>query len=466
MRCSVAHFPEPVSSYKTAIKTASSVLAGWGNYPQAVCQRAEPLECPGDLEAFAAFKHLTPRGLGRSYGDASLSPEDSLVVATRWQNKFLDFDRGNGAITAQAGVTLQEILDLIIPAGWFLPVSPGTRHISLGGALASNVHGKNHHCCGAIVNFVESLQVLTEGGLLDCNRTNRPDLFFATVGGYGLTGLIRQATLRLKKIETAWIAARLVKVKDLDAAMAVEEELEKKFEYSVVWLDSLARGQNLGRGIVMAGNHARRTELPGGISLPLENRWNRQIHVPRQFPGWVLNNGTNRLFNFAYAHHFLGRESETLMRFEPWFYPLDRVADWNRFYGRAGFVEYQCALPMTTAAAGVRDILELVGRKGFGSFLAVCKRIGDDGVTLPFAMPGWTLALDFGNRGMELFGTLDELDNLVIHRGGKVYLSKDARLKPAAYREMYPEHPRWRVVTEHYNPTRRFQSRLSQRLQL
>lgn len=449
-------------------KTKPLLLAGWGNCPQASCHLAEPADAAADWQNFESFPHLIARGMGRSYGDASLAPAGSLVVGTRWQNKFLAFDRAQGLLTAQAGVTLGEIIDVTVPAGWFLSVTPGTRHVSLGGALASNIHGKNHHAVGAIVQFVESLRVLTEQGVFDCSRTQHAELFFATVGGYGLTGLITQATLRLKKIETAWIDARFVKVPDLDTAMAVSLELEKQFEYSVVWIDSLARGKHFGRGIVMAGNHAKLSDLAGAAAAaqPLHNAWSPTLSAPRKFPGWVLNNATNRVFNFAYAHRFPGREARQLVRFEPWFFPLDRVAGWNRFYGGRGFVEYQCALPLATAAAGGRELLERIRRAGLGSFLSVFKRIGDDAAMLPFAMPGWTLAMDFGVRGPELFPVLDELDKIVLQHGGKIYLSKDARLKADTFRAMYPELPRWMAVVEKFNPARRFQSRLSQRLQL
>ena len=268
-------------------KPAVAALSGWGNFPRARGYCRGPLEPPADLGDFKNFPQLIARGMGRSYGDASLPPDGALAVATRWQNKFIAFDRERGLITAQAGITLQEILDVIIPAGWFLPVTPGTRHVSLGGALASNVHGKNHHAVGAIVQFTESLQVLTETGVFECSRAQHTELFFATVGGYGLTGFITQATVRLKKIETAWIDTRLVKVPDLDAAMATSLELEKSFEYSVVWIDSLARGKSFGRGIVMAGNHAKVSDLNGDAAFkPLENSWATEISAPKKFPGW------------------------------------------------------------------------------------------------------------------------------------------------------------------------------------
>ncbi len=444
-----------------------TMLAGWGNYPQATFHYAEPADVPTDCQNFENFPHLIARGMGRSYGDASLASAESLAVGTRWHNKFIAFDCVQGLLTAQAGVSLGEILDVIVPAGWFLPVTPGTRQVSLGGALASNIHGKNHHHCGAIVNFVHSLDVLTETGGFECSPTSRADLFYATIGGYGLTGIIRQATLRLRKIETAKIATRLIKVANLDAALAVDQEFDSRYEYSVTWLDGLARGRNLGRGIVMLGNHATRAELSGSdVARPLENRWQKPLTAPKYFPGWVLNNVTNRCFNFAYAHRFLARESESLSNFEPWFYPLDRVTQWNRCYGRAGFVEYQCALPMANAAAGMKLILEHVHRAGLGSFLAVYKKISGDGVTMPFAMPGYTLALDFGRRQPRLFDILDELDRLVIRHGGKVYLSKDARLQADIFREMYPEYASWREVVARYGPERRFRSRLAERLQL
>lgn len=407
--------------------------------------------------------------MGRSYGDASLASDqkDSAAIITRWQNRLLDLDPDRGFLTAEAGTTLERILDTIIPHGWFLPVTPGTRFVSLGGALAGNVHGKNHHVSGSIVRFVNWLDVLTEGGVLRCSADQNAELFFATVGGYGLTGLILRASLRLKKIESAWIKARLLHVADLDAGLLLSETLDRDYEYSVTWIDALARGKKLGRGIAMFGYHASPAELdPSRRAEPLRNRWKRRIVAPRNFPGAALNNVTNHIFNFAYRHRFLGRERNGLLCLESWFYPLDRIVAWNRFYGRAGFVEYQCALPRPTAAAAMRDILERVQAARVGSFLAVYKRISDDGVAMPFAIPGYTLSLDFGLRNPDIFPLLDALDRIVVQYGGRICLSKDARLSAEMFREMYPEYPRWRAIVSKWAPSGRFSSRLSQRLRL
>lgn len=451
------------------MKSSRSVLSGWGHFPRAQCRCVVSIDPIENLDCLAQFPRVIARGMGRSYGDASLAAnqEDSAAVITRWQDKLLDFDRDRGILTAQAGTTLERILDAIIPHGWFLPVTPGTRFVSLGGALAANVHGKNHHLRGAIVKFVNWLDVLTERGVVRCSAEQDAELFYATIGGYGLTGLILRASLRLKKIESAWVRTHLVRAVDLEAGIELCETLDAGYEYSVTWLDALARGKNLGRGIVMLGNHVALDQLDAASrEEPLRNCWTTRFVAPKNFPGAALNNVTNHVFNFAYSHRFLGRERDGFSRFESWFYPLDRIVGWNRFYGRNGFVEYQCALPASTAATGMREILERIQTARVGSFLAAYKRISDDGVAMPFAMPGYTLALDFGLRHREIFHVLDELDRIVVQHGGRVCLSKDARLSAEMFREMYPEYPRWRETVSAWAPSGRFASRLSQRLRL
>ena len=446
-------------------KIAKSELSGWGRHPRAECLRAEPLQPLESLDAFADFAHLTPRGMGRSYGDASLAPDGDLVLATRWQNKFIDFDPQAGRIVAQAGVTLGEVLDVIIPRGWFLPVTPGTRFVSLGGALASNVHGKNHHRVGPIVNFVDHCTVLTEQGNLRTSQSERPELFRATIGGYGMTGLIQEVGLKLARIESAFVKAHSIKVDNLDDALAVGAERDANHEMSVTWMDCLASGAKLGRGVVMLGDYAKADELPDWQQeAPLANRWKRGLTAPKRCPEWLLNRVANRALNFAYYHKNLGREQQSLVPFEPWFYPLDGIAGWNHFYGKRGFVEYQCAIPKAEGPRAVQRLLERVGEAKYGSFLAVLKQIGDDNVTMPFAMPGYTLAMDFRVALPGLFEVLDELDRIVLEHGGKVYLSKDARLSPATFREMYPEFSTWQVHVAEFAPTGRFRSRLADRL--
>lgn len=447
------------------LKIAKSELSGWGRHPRAECLRAEPLQPLDSLDQFAEFAHLVPRGMGRSYGDASLAAEGDLVLATRWQNKFMDFDPIAGRIVAQAGVTLGEVLDVIIPQGWFLPVTPGTRFVSLGGALASNVHGKNHHRTGPIVNFVDHCTVLTEVGNLRTSQTENPELFRATIGGYGMTGLIQEVGINLARIETAFVKAHSIKVTNLDDALAVGAERDDNHEMSVTWMDCLASGSKLGRGIVMLGDYAKAKELPiWQREAPLANRWKRGLSAPKRCPEWLLNRGANRLMNFAYYHKNFGREQQTLVPFEPWFYPLDGIAGWNHFYGNRGFVEYQCALPKADGPRAVQRLLEHVGKAKFGSFLAVLKQIGDDNVTMPFAMPGYTLAMDFRAALPGLFDLLDELDRIVLDHGGRIYLSKDARLSASTFREMYPEFPAWQEQVATVAPTGRFRSALAERL--
>jgi len=405
--------------------------------------------------------------MGRSYGDVGLPATGGVAVQTRWFDRFLDFDAEAGTITAEAGVTLEQIVDLCLPRGWFLPVTPGTRFISVGGAIASNVHGKNHHHAGAIVNFIESLELLSEGGVLGCSRTVNPDVFFATVGGYGLTGLILRATLRLRRVDSSLIEAKFVKASCLEEAIEIDFSSGNDYEYSVTWLDALAGVRNLGRGLVMLGNHAEAERLPAPLRRHgLENRWSPTFRAPPVFPGWVLNTASNKMLNTAYGNRFIGREKKAFVGLESWFYPLDRVLDWNRFYGRHGFVEFQCSLPENSAQAGMRVLLSRIRKAGLGSFLAVYKRIGHDGVTLPFAVPGLTLAMDFGLRRPEVLPLLDELDRVVIDHGGRIYLSKDARMKPATFRQMYPEYETWREVVRKVSPRGIFRSGMSERLGL
>lgn len=443
-------------------------LSGWGRYPvvdaSVLTLRSTPDAVANLLDTSDS---VIARGMARSYGDASLPTASGRAVKTRWLDRFIAFDPETGILTAEAGVTLESIVDVAVPAGWFLPVSPGTRFVSLGGAIASNIHGKNHHKVGAIVRFVEELEVLTGKGRVRCSPSCNAPLFFATVGGYGLTGLILSATIRLRKIETTSIAARFIKVASLEEALAIDLSVSEDYEYSVTWLDALAPKQNLGRGIVMLGNHARRDELPVSCQArPLRHRWARAFGPPDMIPGWLLNPFTNRIFNTAYGNRFLGREASSLVGLESWFYPLDRVSDWNRFYGKTGFVEFQCSLPTDSAGAGMRALLSRIQVAGTGSFLAVYKRMGHDAVTMPFAIPGFTLAIDFGLQQPRVLTLIAELERIVIEHGGRVYLSKDASMGPETFRRMYPEYAEWSNVVAEWAPGKLFRSRMSDRLAL
>jgi decaprenylphospho-beta-D-ribofuranose 2-oxidase len=345
--------------------------------------------------------------------------------------------------------------------------------VTLGGALASNVHGKNHHRAGSIEHFVIEAEVATPAGTFTCSPSERADLFHATVGGYGLTGFITRAKLRLKPVATSQVEVMRARAPDLESLFALFARHDGEYEYSVAWLDTLARGRGLGRGVLMLGNHAE----PGGSGEPggsegsaadLAIRPRRKLAVPFALPGFVLNRPALTAFNGLFYHGSrVGRSREGL---ETFFYPLDRIRAWNRLYGRRGFFQYQCAIPDPKGETGMAEVLDLLVRERMGAFLSVLKRCGDDEAMLPFCKRGFTLALDVPYRGPATLKALDRLDELVIRQGGRVYLTKDARLSPEAFRAMYPEAPAFMAAVRRYNPEadggRRCDSRLAQRLGL
>jgi FAD/FMN-containing dehydrogenase len=435
-------------------------LWGWGRRPRA---RAEAAELPGQS---AVAAHLSApylaRGLGRSYGDAGLPAPDHRALATRRLDRILSFNPFSGVLDAEAGVPLSAILAVAVPRGFFLPVTPGTMAVSLGGALASNVHGKNHHRSGSIENFVLEAEVATPLGNFLCSATERADLFRAAVGGYGLTGLIVRAKLQLKPIDTAQVDALRLRAADLDSLFALMSRHDAEFEYSVAWLDTLARGRGLGRGVLMLGNHAEPSGR--GKAADLAHRARRAVPVPFDMPGFLLNRPALSAFNgMFYRFSRAGRAREG---FDVFFYPLDRISDWNRLYGKAGFFQYQCVIPDPQGEAGVKAALEFLAGAGLGAFLSVLKRCGDDHALIPFCRKGYTLALDVPFRGPATLKALDRLDELVIRFGGRVYLTKDARLSPEAFRAMYPEAPAFMEAVRRYNPVAHCDSRMARRLGL
>jgi len=364
---------------------------------------------------------------------------------------------------AEAGVTLEAIIRIALPRGFFVPVTPGTMAVSLGGALASNVHGKNHHRVGSLEHFVLEMEVATPSGTVTCSRAAYPDLFQATLGGYGLTGFITRAKLRLKPVETADVDCLRLRAPDLDSLLALMGRHEDGYEYSVAWLDALARGKNLGRGLLMLGNHA--PSGGGDKAAGLVFRTRRKVRIPVALPDFLLNRPGLAAFNHAY---FLTRRDSVSARegFKSFFYPLDRVHDWNLLYGKAGFLQYQCAIPDPRGEEGVAACLRFLSDHGLGAFLSVLKRCGNDEVMLPFCKRGYTLALDIPMRGERTLRLLDRLDALVLDYRGRVYLTKDARLRADAFRAMYPEAPAWMEAVRKYNPDARSDSRMAERLGL
>ncbi len=409
------------------------------------------------------FGDLIPRGEGRSYGDPAVCT-DGNVIQMSGLNRILDFDADRGLLHCEAGLTLGDIQARFIPRGWMLPVTPGTRQVQVGGAIAADVHGKNHHRAGAFSAWVRELTLLLPSGeTVVCSTTQQPDLWRATVGGMGLTGTILTAILQLKPITTAWIHQRQCRVDGLDSLLALLAREDARHEYTVAWVDGAAGGRRLGRGIVFLGDEATVQDLPEPLRRePLRLRVSRAWNLPVRLPSRTLPPAGVRAFNHLYwrAHP----DRERLIGLYPFFYPLDSLGNWNRLYGRAGFTQYQFVLPRHHSEEGVARVLEKVSRYG-GAYLTVLKRLGAGGGLLSFPLAGITAALDFPLRP-GLCELLHELDEIVIRYEGRVYLAKDLRLPASQLREMYHELPDWLEIRRRCDPRGVMQSNLSARLEL
>jgi len=385
-------------------------VSNWGKYP-AVDPDFRSFSNLAELKTLALVKGgVIARGNGRCYGDASLGTH---ILSTLRYNKFLSFDEGAGILECQSGVRLDEVLEVIVPRGWFLPVTPGTKFITVGGAVASDIHGKNHHVDGSFSNHVVDMDILLASGeIVTCSRELLPELFWASCGGQGLTGVITRVRFRLKKVETAFIRQKQIKAKNLDEILLLFEEY-KHYTYSVAWIDCLKKGDGFGRSILMLGEHAGVDDLSTSQKKsPLLLPRKKQINFPVELPSYFLNPFTVKAFNFLFYGKNTRREIDNVVPYEPFFYPLDAILNWNRGYGKKGFVQYQFVLPMH-AQAGLKEILRRITDRGFASFLAVLKVFGKQDDMISFPREGYTLALDFPVR-IGLFEFLDELDKVVL----------------------------------------------------
>ena len=441
-------------------------LAGWGRYPVLDC-RMERLRRGEDLHVlFDRSETMIARGNGRSYGDAALNPD--LTLSMLAMDRLQAFDAASGLLTCEAGVLLADILATFVPRGWFPPVVPGTRFVTVGGMIAADVHGKNHHRDGTFGAHVESLTLATAGGeVRECSRAKNADLFRATLGGMGLTGVILSASFRLRPIETAWLMEETLVTRDLDETMASFEE-SGDWPFSVAWIDCFASWSKLGRALISRSAPAARASLPAELASDLlrpvpAGRWS----VPADASSVVLNRLSIELFNRLYYRWGRVRSGVRAVHFDPFFFPLDRIGAWNRLYGRRGFIQYQCVLPRAESDTGIRALLECVAAAGQGSFLAVLKLLGPAGDGLmSFPMEGYTLSLDFPMRPSTL-ALLDALDEITHAHGGRVYLAKDARCTAQRVRQGYPRNRVFQAVrAEAAGAEPRFASALSRRLSL
>ena len=439
-----------------------TAISGWGRYPTIDTELISPRAADAIRRATAEGDQAVARGNGRAYGDAAIGVRQT--IATAHLNRMRAFDSATGQATVESGLLLSDLIATFLPRGFFPYVVPGTSFITVGGAIAADVHGKNHHCEGGFGRYVETLLLaLPTGDTVRASRDEHSDLFRATIGGMGLTGTILEATIRLRPVETGWIRQRAIVADNLGAAIATLDSSES-VTYSVAWIDCLARGARLGRSLIFLGEHASADQLDEqrhGNRFPPRKP---ALSVPFDAPSFVLNHWTVAAFNELYFRTGARKAvAPFLIPAHPYFFPLDALGNWNRIYGRRGFVQHQSVLPTKNAEGALADMLDRIARRGGSSFLAVLKKLGEGSGVMSFPMEGYTLALDFPIE-RNLFSFLDELDELVVAAGGRLYLAKDARQSRTTFEAGYPDLSGFREVRRTIDPSGKIKSRLAARI--
>jgi len=438
-------------------------LAGWGNYPVASSYTITPRSTE-DCVAALEDGNLIARGLGRSYGDQAINDSKYVAVCTKL-NYFISFDEAEGILVCQAGASLEEIITTFGPKGWLPMICPGTKFVTIGGAIANDIHGKAHHIDGSFVNCVISFtMMLADGSVLTASRTENEDLFWANFGGLGLLGVILTTTIRLRKIETTYFKQKSVVIRDLDHMLEALSTYDHEYNYSVAWIDALAKGRKLGSGVLTLGNAAKLSELPPNLQKdPLKLHATGKLSIPFFFPSFALNGLTVRVLNKVIA--FVQNSPKQFVHYEKFFFPLDAINNWNKGYGKRGFVQYQFVIPEANGKANLKEILEMIAASGCTPFLNVFKRMGDGQGILSFPFQGYTLAIDFP-VSKQLLAFTPKLDAKVLAAGGRLYLGKDALLNESMFKEMYPQYQHWLAIKKKYDPKNKFSSNISRRLGL
>ena len=404
----------------------------WGHYPETT-QEIFRFRWTEDRPAFGP-KSVLPFGNGRSYGDSCLN-DGGVLLDARGLDRLIAFDPATGLVSCEAGVLLSQLLEWLVPMGWFLPVTPGTKYVTVGGAVANDVHGKNHHRAGTFGAHVDQLALLrSDGKVYICGPEENSGLFRSTIGGLGLTGVILWTRIQMRRIENPLMDTETIRFENMDEFLSLSECSDRDYEYTVAWIDCLASKGSLGRGLFMRGNHA-------SPFRKIPKRKTRTWSIPFTLPFSLVNPISLRIFNSLYYRKQWARKSRMIGDYNPFFYPLDGVGNWNRVYGRRGFLQYQCVVPLSGGREAIREILSRIARSRVGSFLAVLKVFGSPKSPglLSFPRPGITLALDFPNQGTRTLALLSNLDEVVLQASGAVYPAKDARMSAESFQTFFPE---------------------------
>ncbi len=454
---------------KSKIPVHPTLIEGWGRFKSGIAYVAHPELERHFSEIIAEYgsERLLAIGNGRSYGDACLNSENVAVAIDRFDHA-IEFDARKGIITCEAGISIQSIIETILPKGWFLPVTPGTKYPTLGGCFAADVHGKNHHHSGAFSSHVRWIDLMVANGeILRCSTRKNTDIFRATAGGMGLTGFILRMSIQLIPVESAFIFTRQIRAFDLESLMQILYENDDDWPYTVAWVDCSGKGDISGRGVVNLGRHAMCDELSVRKRVsPFKAPYRSSVRIPFVAPFSMVNRLTSRLFNEMYFDkEAINGNSPKIVSYDSYFYPLDSIRCWNRLYGRRGFVQYQFVIPFEGSEQCLLEILKRCSGNGFRPTLAVLKRLGEESGLLSFPRRGWTLAIDFPYKP-GLLSFLDILDRLILDYSGRIYLAKDARMKADTFKSMYPELKMWQEVKYNLDPRGVFSSDLSRRLSI
>ncbi|MDC0334581.1 FAD-binding oxidoreductase [Amylibacter sp.] len=439
------------------------MLSGWGRYPLIDAKLSAP-RSEEDVRALVLQGNAIARGNGRAYGDSAVSAHNTIHM--HHLNRMLSFDSEQGQLVSEAGVLLGDIIDAFLPHGWFPFVTPGTKFVTLGGMIAADVHGKNHHKDGSFATCVDWIDVLvSDGSVQRCSRSENAEFFEWTVGGMGLTGIVLRASIRLRRITSAWIEQRTLVAQNINQTIELFEKSQDA-TYSVAWIDCLQQGKSMGRSLVMLGEHADAGAVPSQYcESPLQIPLKRKLSIPVEFPSWALNNLTVRAFNQIYYWNGQRKQRQQLVDWDSYFYPLDAILGWNKIYGRHGFAQFQCVLPLKNADEGLRALLSAIANAGVGSFLAVLKRFGTQNSRFSFPMEGYTLALDFPVN-KKTIALMERLDSITMEHGGRFYLAKDSRMSSDVFQQTEQRAKDYMLFRDSHSATNTFTSEQSRRLGL